>query len=195
LESDPDFPIMLAYVFYHWKRSEVDSVRYEGHLRDFHRALNEAPSTGFSSSWCVGVTGAPWAHAGGDSYEDWYLVRGSADLDPLNDAAISASRQAPHDKAASAAAGGTAGLYRLRTGTPLRAPRFAAWLGKPAAWSYGQLYERLQSVTGGPTALWVRQMTLGPALEFCLHSNSPIELPAGIAARSFETRAVFPQGA
>ena len=186
---------MLAYVFYHWKRHEISEADYEQRLRDFHRGLNEAPSHGVSQSWCVSLAGAKWANDGSDSYEDWYLVRGSADLDPLNDAAISASRQASHDKAASAAAGGTAGLYRLRIGNALSAPRFSTWFGKPNEWSYAQLYERLQQVTAGSTALWVRQMTLGPALEFCLHSNSPLELPAGITAQSFQTRAVFPQDA
>jgi hypothetical protein len=186
---------MLAYVFYHWKRGEIDAAAYEQHLRAFHHALEESPSTGFSNSWCVALSGAPWANSGGGSYEDWYLVGGSADLDPLNDAAVSAARQAPHDKAASAAAGGTAGLYRLKLGNALSAPRYSTWFGKPGDWSYAQLYERLQPVTARTTALWVRQMTLGPALEFCLHSSSPLELPSGITARSFETRAVFPQGA
>lgn len=186
---------MLAYVFYHWKRNEVTTVDYEQRLRDFHRALTEAPSPGFSQSWCVSLTGAPWANGGGESYEDWYLVSGSADLDPLNDAAVSAARQAPHDKAASAAAGGTAGLYRLKLGNVVIAPRYSTWFGKPGDWSYAQLYERLRGVTAGSTALWVRQMVLGPAHEFCIHSDSPLELPAGITAHSFETRAVFPQGA
>jgi hypothetical protein len=185
---------MLAYVFYHWKRTEVSAADYEQHLRDFHAALKNAPSPGFSNSWCVSLSGAPWANAGGDSYEDWYLVRNSGDLDPLNDAAISASRQVPHDKAAAAAAGGTAGLYKLRSGSAIISPRFATWFSKPADWSYGQLYEKLSTLIDQPTALWVRQMTLGPALEFCLHSNSPVALPAGIASRSFETRGVFPQG-
>lgn len=186
---------MLAYVFYHWKRSEVAEADYEQHLRDFHTALKQAPSAGFSNSWCVSLSGAPWASAGGDSYEDWYLVRDSADLDPLNDAAISASRQVPHDKAAAAAAGGTAGLYKLRSGTPLISPRYSSWFGKPADWSYAHLYEKLGKLAGAPMSLWVRQMTLGPALEFCLHSNSPVALPAGIVSRSFETRGVFPRGA
>ena len=186
---------MLAYVFYHWKRSDIGAAEYEHRLRDFQQALTNAPSPGFSSSWCVSLAGAPWANAGGDSYEDWYLVGASADLDPLNDAAVSASRQAPHDKAAVAAAGGTAGLYRLKLGNAVSAPRFSKWFGKPHDWSYAQLLERLQGVTGDSTALWVRQMTLGPALEFCLHANSPLELPAGITAHSFETRAVFPHGA
>ena len=186
---------MLAYVFYHWKRAEVAAADYEHRLRDFHRALNEAPPPGFSHSWSVALTGAPWANAGGDSFEDWYLVSGSADLDPLDHAAISASRQAAHDKAASGAAGGTAGLYQLKLGTALRAPRYSLWFGKPPGWSYAELLERLQGAMGDATAVWMRRMTLGPALEFCLHSNVPVELPDGISARSFETRAVFPQGA
>jgi hypothetical protein len=186
--------VMLAYVFYHWKRVEISDADYEQRLRDFHTALKQAPSAGFSSSWCAALTGAPWVNAGGDSYEDWYLVRGSADLDPLNDAAVSASRQVPHDKAASAAAGGTAGLYRLRTGTALSAPRHTAWFGKPADWSYTRLYDELERNVSKATALWVRQMTLGPALEFCLHANEPIELPKGIGAQVMRLRAVFPQG-
>ena len=186
---------MLAYVFYHWKRNDIGAAEYEQRLRDFHKALNHSPSSGFAKSWCVALKGAPWANAGADSYEDWYLVGGSADLDPLNDAAISASRQAPHDKAASAAAGGTAGLYRLKLGHALNAPRYSTWFGKPGDWSYAQLYERLNGVTGDATALWIRQMVLGPAHEFCIHSDSPLELPAGITAHSFETRAVFPQTA
>ena len=186
---------MLAYVFYHWKRDEISAAEYDQRLIGFHAAMKAAPSHGFTRSWCVSLAGAPWANAGGDSYENWYIVGGSADLDPLNEAAITASRQASHDKAASAAAGGTAGLYRLKLGNALSAPRYSTWFAKPGDWSYAQLYERLQGVTAGSTALWVRQMTLGPALEFCLHSNSPLELPAGITAQSFETRAVFPQDA
>ena len=184
---------MLAYVFYHWKRDDVAAADYERLLRDFHLALRHAPSNGFSNSWCVGLTGAPWANGGGDSYEDWYLVRDSADLDPLNEAAISASRQVPHDQAALAAAGGTAGLYRLRAGTAQNSPRYASWFSKPERWSYGQLYEQLGSLTER-SALWGRQMTLGPAREFCLHTNEPATLPAGIAAHSLELRRVFPEG-
>ena len=99
---------MLAYFFYHWKLAEVSELEYEQRLRGFHAALKAAPSDGFSTSWCYAVSGIPWANNGGESYEDWYIVRNSADLDPLNDAAISASRKGPHDKAASALAGGSA---------------------------------------------------------------------------------------
>ena len=183
---------MLAYVFYHWKRSDVAAVDYEQRLRDFHDALRLAPSAGFRSSWCASLTGAPWANNSGDSYEDWYLINGSIDLEPLNDAAISASRQVPHDQAAASAAGGTAGLYRLKAGAAIVAPLFASWFSKPNGWSYGQLLERLQPVTDY-AALWGRQMTLGPALEFCLHANALPQIPAGINALSIPLRSVFPE--
>lgn len=185
---------MLAYVFYHWKRSDVLAADYEQRLRDFHDALRLAPSAGFRSSWCAALTGAPWANNGGDSYEDWYLINGSSDLDPLNDAAVSASRQVPHDQAASGAAGGTAGLYSLRAGAALIAPSFAYWFSKPNGWSYEQVFSRLQPVTDDG-ALWGRQMTLGPAREFCLHANAPAELPTGIDAQAITLRSVFPESA
>jgi hypothetical protein len=185
---------VLAYVFYHWKRPDVSAADYERLLRDFHLALNHAPSTGFSKSYSIALSGAPWANGGSDSYEDWYLVNTSADLDPLNDAAISASRQVPHDQAALAAAGGTAGLYRLRAGATLSVPAYAHWFSKPEGWSYGQLYDRLRPLADH-SALWGRQMTLGPAREFCLHTSERVSLPPGIEATVLELRRVFPESA
>ena len=185
---------MLAYFFYHWKRSDFDAADYERRVRDFHVALAAAPSVGFSSSWSVALTGPPWANNGGPSYEDWYLVRNSADLDPLNDAAISASRKIPHDRAASGTAGGAAGLYRVRLGEAINAPKYAAWFSKPAGWSYAELYELLGPTMAHGAALWQRQMALGPG-EFFLHSNVELSFPDGVEGRSVAARAVFPQRA
>lgn len=184
---------MLAYFFYHWKLPTVAESEYEKRLKDFHNALKAAPSDGFSTSWCFALAGPAWANTGGDSYEDWYLVRNSTDLDPLNDAAISASRKVPHDKAAAALAGGSAGLYRPRLGEVIGVPRFTTWFAKPEGWSYQQLFDRLgpSLETGG--ALWQRQMALGPG-EFCLHSNERISVPEGIDARVIPLRTVFPAG-
>lgn len=182
---------MLSYVFWHWKRADLPAADYESRLAAFHEALRRAPSPGLSASWAFAVHDAPWANNGADAYEDWYLVRGSADLDPLNDAAVSASRQVPHDAAAAAAAGGTAGLYRLRAGHAVASPRYAAWFAKPHGWSYSDLHERLGPVTA-EGALWGRQMTLGPATEFCLHSVEPVSLPREIEARTITLRGVFP---
>lgn len=184
---------MLAYFFYHWKLPNVSEREYEQRLRDFHEALKAAPPDGFTTSWSVALSGRPWANDGGPSYEDWYIVRNSADLDPLNDAAVTASRKAPHDRAASGTADGSAGLYRVR-GEMIRAPRFAAWFGKPAGWSYPELYERLSPMLSNGAALWQRQMALGPG-EFCLHTNEPATFPDGIDARLVESRTVFPGSA
>lgn len=184
---------MLAYFFCHWKRNDVDPRDYESRLRDFHTALKLAPSDGFSRSWSVALRGMPWANNGQDSYEDWYLVRNSADLDPLNEAAISASRKMPHDRAAAGTEGGSAGLYRVRAGAVGDAPRFTTWFAKPHDWSYPQLLDALQPLTN-LGALWQRQMALGPE-EFSLHTRQSVSLPAGIAGRSVELRNVFPAGA
>lgn len=184
---------MLAYFFYHWKRSDVDAREYESRLRDFHTALKGAPPDGFSGSWSVALTGVPWANNGADAYEDWYLVRNSADLDPLNDAAISASRKMPHDRVASGTKSGSAGLYRVRAGAVVDNPGFTNWFSKPDGWSYPQLFEALRSLTSAG-ALWQRQMALGPG-EFCLHTKLPVSLPAGITGHSAELRNVFPAGA
>lgn len=186
---------MLAYVFWHWKRVGVQRPDYEHRLRQFHQALADSPPEGFKSSWAAALSKAPWANAGGDAYEDWYVVENSAALDPLNEAAITASRKLPHDEAAVVAAGGTAGLYRLREGTVVPAPRHAMWFSKPDGWSYSRLYDELLPLMNRDRALWGRQMTLGPALEFCLHASDVVELPDGIKAHSMALRSVFPERA
>ena len=185
---------MLAYFFYHWKLATVAEPEYEQRLRDFHDALKAAPSDGFTTSFSIAVSGRPWANNGGNSYEDWYLVRNSADLDPLNDAAISASRKVPHDRAAAALAGGAAGLYRPRLGVVTGVPKFTAWFAKPEGWSYQQLFDRIGPSLEHGAVLWQRQMALGPG-EFCLHTNERVSIPDGIDARVLLLRSVFPAGA
>lgn len=102
-----------------------------------------------------------------------------AALAPLNEAAVSGPRQAPHDVVARLAAGGAAGLYGLKRGAPLARPAAAAWFGKPAGMTYGALFTLMEPVvadSGG--GLWMRQMVLGPTPEFCLRSAGPVHLPA-----------------
>jgi hypothetical protein len=184
---------MLAYVFWHWRRPAIDTATYESRLGRFHAALAASPPHGFFESFAVALHGAPWANAGRDADEDWYFVNGSAALDPLNDAAVSAARQGPHDEAAAAAAGGTAGLYRLRLGAPVTAPRHAYWLARPDGMSYPALYELVRGVvaTGDGGALWGRQMTLGPAREFCLHTRQPVVVPVPLDALAIGLRGVW----
>ena len=183
---------MLAYVFWHWRRSAVPAARYEALQHDFHQALRDAPSPGFLGSRSLALSGAPWANSGGQAYEDWYLVEGSAALDPLNAAAVSASRQAAHDAAAAVADGGTAGLYGLRSGRAAEAPTVATWFPKPEGTSYATLFtafEPLVRRSGG--GLWCRHMVLGPTPEFCLHTPGPVTLPAPYAGQAFSYRTVW----
>ena len=183
---------MLAYVFWHWRRATVTVMEYERLQREFHGALGAAPSPGFARSFSVALSGAPWANGAGDAYEDWYLVRDSAALDPLNDAAVTASRRVPHDAAAAAAAGGTAGLYRVRLGEALPVPRLAYWFAKPDGMSYDRLWELCTPlVREGLGALWIRHMVLGPSPEFCLHTVADTRLPSGISSLSLALRAVW----
>ena len=137
--------------------------------------------------------GASWANEGSAAYEDWYLVRDMAALAPLNEAAVSGPRKAPHDAVARLAAAGTAGLYGLQLGAPLEPPRAAAWFGKPSGMTYASLFALLEPiVSGAGGALWMRQMVLGPTPEFCLQSARPAALPAPIAALSLTLSPVWP---
>ena len=180
---------MLAYTFWHWRRADVTATDYEARQRAFHHALAAAPPEGFQRSWCHAIAGAPWAADGANAYEDRYVVNGSADLDRLNAAAITASRAAPHDMAAAAAAGGIAGLYTLRVGPLLDRPRIAYWFSKPDGMPYDALFAVLEpTMRSGLTALWMRYMTLGPTPEFCLQATTEILLSSRISGRTIQMR-------
>lgn len=183
---------MLAYVFWHWKRPGVSAEEYEARQCAFHRALAEAPPDGFHESTCHALAGAPWAAHGADAYEDRYLVTDSSALDALNAGAVSASRSAPHDAAAAAAAGGTAGLYTLQSGSMLADARVAYCFSKPDGMRYAELFALLDPLTSARSnALWMRYMTLGPAPEFCLQTTEAVDVPAPIAAHRLDLRSVF----
>jgi hypothetical protein len=168
---------VLAYVFWHWKQAAVERADYEAVLGRFHAALRDTPPPGFRRSWVWRVDGAPWL-PGGAGYEDWYVLDGSAALDTLNDAAVTASRREAHDHAARLVAGGTAGLYRLRAGEPLPDAARGIWFAKPEGLSYPALWAACgEMMEGRRFALWGRQMVLGTAPELCLHAPEPIALP------------------
>ena len=175
---------MLAYVFWHWPQAQVEVSEYEARLREFQASLRAHPPAGFRDSAVFRVSAAPWLGAE-QGYEDWYLVEGSVALDPLNDGAVAPACRAAHDAAARLAAGGTAGLYRLRAGqAALDHVKFSCWFGKPAGMLYDDFYKLLAPVTAEPgVALWGRQMTLGPTPEFCLHSAAGVELTSSLQAR------------
>ena len=168
---------MLAYVFWHWPRPEIERGQYVDHLAEFHRTLAANKPPGFRESVVFRIQNANWLKTDGEAYEEWYLVDDSAALDPLNIAAVSGACEEPHNRVARAAADGTGGLYRLRAGTEeLRSARFANWISKPAGVSYKDFYAGLEVLTAHPgIALWGRQMTLGPTTEFCIHSQVVVE--------------------
>jgi len=183
----------LAYVFWHWPSPEVAAVEYESRQRAFHAALRDAPSRGFRRSMTHAVDHVPWSADGVAAYEDWYLVDDFTSLGLLHDAAMSASRRAPHDAAAAHAAGGTAGLFGLRLGRATTSPTAATWFAKPRGMSYSTLFEQLSSeFTTFDGGLWMRQMTLGPGSEFCLLGASHAA-PSGMAnVRQMSLRPVWP---
>lgn len=185
---------MLAYVFWHWPRPDVQRQDYEQRQRRFHAAMRDAPSAGYLGSRTYAISGATWTSDAATAYEDWYLVENSGSLDPLNEAAVTASRQAPHDAAAAGAAGGTAGLYRLRRGdVDSVAPEMAAWFAKPARMSYGELDRVLEPVLGETAGvLWMRQMVLGPTPEFCLQCSRTFRFPAPFEPLWVTLRPVWP---
>ena len=170
----------LAYVFWHWPSSEVNAVDYETRQRAFHAALRDEPPRGFRGSMTHAIDHVPWSADGTAAYEDWYLVDDFTSLGHLEEAAVSASRRAPHDSAAAHAAGGTAGLFRLRLGCVAAKPTVGTWFAKPRGMSYEALFAQLASelatFDGG---LWMRQMTLGPGNEFCL-LGAPHSAPSGM---------------
>jgi hypothetical protein len=178
-------------VFWHWKQPAVEREEYERVLGRFHAGLRDAPSPGFRRSWAWRLERAPWI-PGGAGYEDWYLTDGSAALDPLNEAAVTASRRSAHDHAARLVAGCAAGLYRLREGEPLPDAARGIWFAKPGGMSYAALFAAFPEMMAGRRyALWGRQMVLGIAPEFCLHVQEPIELP-GYTATPVPLTCVWP---
>jgi hypothetical protein len=163
---------MLAYVFWHWPQFTVDPAVYETNLRTFHRTLGANTPPGFHLSTVFSIKGAIWLDTNSPIFEDWYLLENSAALDQLNEAAVTGACEQPHNVVAREAAGGTAGLYRLRQGTPhLSKKRFAVWFPKPDGVSYKDFFARMEKEHLPGVALWQRQMTLGPTREFCLLSE------------------------
>jgi hypothetical protein len=188
---------MLAYVFWHWPQSAVTPDEYEETQRAFHAALKADPSPGFRGSTSYAVAGYPWVPGSRPAYEDWYLVDGSAALDPLNEAAVTASRLAPHDAAAKLAEGGTAGIYRLRLPAELPAnlPQRGqeSWFSRPSGMSYDALWSLMGRIIEDHQAqLWIRHMVLGPSPEFCLQSREPLRLPPPITPLTIPLRPVWP---
>ncbi len=189
-----DAPAMLAYVFWHWMRTDGDVAAYEDALQAFQQALLDNAPTGYRRAAVFRHAPAPWLHGQGPHYMDWYVIDASAALDPLNDSAVSAACLTAHDAAAGRAQGGPAGLYRLRQGVVRAADvHCATWFCKPAGMPYETLDARLAERMDGVRAeLWSRRMTLGPAPEMCLLAATSIELPEAFGAINVPMEPLWP---
>jgi hypothetical protein len=159
---------VLAYVFWHRPDRSVDPADYERRLAGFHERMAADPPGGFAGSAAFRVGALPWLPDGG--YEDWYLVRGWADLGVLNDAAVDPGHVVDHNAVARHAADGAAGVYALRAGDlPLRFAGAAEWTDKPRGLSYaGFEQDLIGDRDEREMALWQRRLVLSPAPEFCL---------------------------
>lgn len=187
--------LTLGYVFWHWPRRWASGQAYEGKLAEFHRSLRSHPSEGMLESLSFSEPRRPWRSARGKAYEDWYLVTDYLALGALNAAAVAGALRKPHDEIAADALGGAGGLYLLlRGGLELKRARFATWVSKPPRTSYQAFLGRLSELAEDDTDVWQRQMALGPAAEFCIHSREPIGLPASFRHQSIPIRLVGERG-
>jgi hypothetical protein len=148
---------VLAYLFWHRPAPGVDLAKYEAAHRAFHRALG-------SASAAFRLAELPFE--GGAGYEDWYLVDDWAGLGALNAAAVEGRRRSDHDRIAAIAGSGWGAVYTLLRGEE-SIPTEARWLDKPRSDSYEDFVASLPETT-----IWQRQLTLGPAPEFCLAEAS-----------------------
>ncbi|GAA3609883.1 hypothetical protein GCM10022223_27440 [Kineosporia mesophila] len=174
-------PVTLAYTFWHRPQAGISPEGYERDLSLFHERLGMLGTgqvPGYLGSYSLRVPDLPWQSGGG--YEDWYLVDGYAALGVLAEAAVDETRLTRHDALAGAVLDGTGGLYGLRLGTA--APAEGAWVGwghKRPGVSYAELFSDLDSrvEVGSLSAIWQRQLVLGPAPEFRLEGRAPVTVP------------------
>ena len=169
---------MLAYVFWHWPQPEVKRPDYEKALVDFFNALRTVRPHGFLDCFGYRLDSFPWKAPVSDGYEDWYLIKDFYSLGILNEAAVSGAMTAPHRSIASRAAGGSGGLYKLNSADHIEQVRFSTWFPKATGMSYHDLNSILNTLDRSNQ--WQRQMTLGPAPEFCVQSNERVVLPSSL---------------
>jgi hypothetical protein len=175
---------LLGYVFWHWPLPSASTASYEAKLRSFQRALTSDRPTGLVEALSYRMDRLPWEKKRRRGYEDWYLVEDFSSLGVINQAAVANGAAVPHDSIAKWAAGGTGGLYRRIGGElPLPRTRFVVWFQKPEGFTYRSLQRLIdKSVSRYQVDVWQRQMTLGPAPEFCIHSEEKLRFPADFHA-------------
>ena len=170
----------LSYVFWHWPRRRAAVQLYEARLATFQSALLRSSPPGLSEVLSFRLDRLPWKTNQGHCYEDWYVVQDFAALGALNTAAVATPMLRDHDSVAEMASGGAGAVYKpVKGALTLGQARTATWFQKPPGFSYQSLYEAVDARTGKvELTLWQRQMALGPAPEFCLHTFEDVQLPS-----------------
>lgn len=102
--------------------------------------------------------------------EDWYLVEDWAALGALNHAAVTGTREAPHDQLAPRAVEGVGGIYGPTHGEPVASARYRLRVTKPLGAPHAQFEARLRDAAGLAAVIWKRQMVLGADHEFLIDS-------------------------
>jgi hypothetical protein len=172
---------MSAYVFWHRPLPGINQEAYEGALTGFHRELAKRSCDGFQGSAAYRLSATPWLD-GMAGYEDWAFVASSASLDPLNKIAVAPDMWDVHAGIASKTDIGHGGVYYhiLGEADPKPLTR-TAWLKRPRGIRYEAPLKAIAEQVTGPVSVWRKQMVLGPAFEFALLSDQPLDLdlPAG----------------
>ncbi len=211
---------MLAYVFWHRPAADAPQLRYEQALSAFHRSLARRRPAGMLGSAAYRVAGLPWPErrepAGGgmraapavalaprlhapSGYEDWYFLEDFAAIGVLNEAAIGRGHRTSHDEAARLMGSGTAAIFALVEGdtTAMAAAGVSVWVARERGSARPEVAGLLADGVVGRSALWRRQLVLGPAPEFCLVAHEPpagvaeSRLPAGWSARTLQRELLF----
>lgn len=193
---------MLAYVFWHRPRPDVELDAYEGAQLAFHRSLSHSRPAGMRCSAVFKIDETPWPLAADEAtradgaiarYEDWYLLEDFTALGVLGEAAVGHGHRSAHDDAARRFGGGAGGVYALvegarapggELGAPIGEANVAIWVARPLGDEPRELGELLgDGMDPRHASLWRRQLVLGPAPEYCLlvREESVFDEPAGVA--------------
>jgi hypothetical protein len=174
MEPSPEGPI--AFVFWHAPTPSVSTSTYETGIAAFHRALAEHRPRGFLASASYRIARVPWAAtpAWPVAYVDWYLLADWSALGTLNTGAVDPSHRSPHDAAAVLSDRGQGSVFALRSGAgELPSVRFEIWCSKPRGTPTDAFVGSLDEAPDPGGSVWQRQLSLGPAPEFCRRSRSP----------------------
>lgn len=175
---------MLGYVFWHRPSDSEALEAYEQAELHFQRSMTRSPPVGMRGCASFRLDSAPWLGAGGPAYEDWYLIEDYAALGVLGEAAVGRGHRTAHDAVARRYGEGAAGVYALAEGDAQAslagAIAQAAWVAV-APGARGPLLAEMLGDGMDPrsSALWRRELVLGPAPEYCVLAT---EAPRGIAS-------------